>query len=183
VWYNKMETCIICLEEFPHTQVKKICLNCRESAICGGCRKSVVESGHLEILSNCPVCKIPTSFAFNPDFSPAFHFLTGMIWCVSRLSPPTWKTATTLYMTYNVGKSIILKHTTEHPAEKVKGWNILNFVTHVPYIVYDLFTYTRPSEEEATLNTYLTFQVATPIVLAGCIWAYKKLTGLFRQNP
>lgn len=172
-----METCIICLEEFTIDKVKKICTTCRESAICGGCMKGVVESGHFEILSNCPVCKSPTGFSYTPDLTPAYQALTFMIWGVTRGAIPSWKPVVVLYSTYSILRGLVRKQSIDHPMQLVKTWNVFNFVTHVPYYVYDL--YTRPSSEDEILNTYISFQVLTPTILGLGILTYKKLRSLF----
>lgn len=182
-----MEHCIVCLDDKNGNEMKRLCTICRETSVCGDCRRSIVEAGHHEMLSNCPICRSPTNFHFNPELIPVYQILTMLLWSGTGWVSTLWKSSGVLYVSYSILRALSMKTNAmaeSHPSEITRKWNILNFVIHVPYFMFETFMRIKGynSTEDHTLNGYLLYQIISPPMFVSSIWVFRKIREMFTQN-
>lgn len=181
-----MDHCIVCLEENPEN-MKRLCTICRETSVCKDCRKNIIQSGHHEMLSNCPICRSPTNFNFKPELIPTYQILTMLIWSLTGWVKTIWKSSSVLYVSYSVLRILTMKTDVmaeSHPSEITRKWNILNFVIHIPYFMFETFMRFKGynSTDDHTLDSYLLYQVVSPPLFVSTVWVLRKIRGMFTQN-
>lgn len=179
----KMEDyrCIICLE--GSVELRRLCSGCNESRVCQGCLNYVMENGFQDQVSNCPICKRPTTFQYEPVLRPTAQLLTSGLWYFLGLPVTPWKHFALMYATYNLCRGLCVRQdkTTENsPRSLVMKWNIYMRVIHIPYFLYLVFSGGRGSEkgfdsnsEDEILNEYLIGHFVTPLTVGLMIWIYK----------
>lgn len=175
--------CIICLESGSEgPELRRLCPGCAESLVCRGCLSYVLENGFEDQISNCPICKRPTGFHFEPVLQPTFQILTCILWYVRDLEVSPWKIFSLMFATYNLYRSLCIRQDRQNensPRTLKLKWSILMSVIHVPYFLY-FFPRTSVSED-TVLNEYLICQFGIPVVFGTLIWIYKTAKGMIRR--
>lgn len=173
--------CIICLETFsPTTELRRICPECNESRICQGCLNYVFEHGFEDQVSNCPICKRPTNYHFEPVLRPTLQFSTVGVWWWFGFPLTPWKVLTVMYVMYNLVRGLCVRQdrvTENSPRTLTVKWNVCMGIIHVPYFLY-LFLPRDRSSEDVLLSEYCLCHIVSPLMFGLMIWIHKTASGL-----